>query len=85
MQENDPENNGRRVKSDIALIFLVGGILIALSLFKGTLTYVIVILPVLVTGALGWFVHHVFLRKYLRARRISHARERRLWKEASKR
>lgn len=83
MQENNAP--GRKFKFDIALLFLVTGILITLSLFNGTLTYIIVILPILVAGALGWFVHHVFLRKYLRARRILHARERRLWKEASKR
>jgi hypothetical protein len=38
-----------------------------------------------VFGALGWFFYSVFLRKILRARRISNARERRLMREAAER
>ncbi len=42
-------------------------------------------IPILIVGSISWFVYHVFLRKLLRARRIAHCRERRLWLEASRR
>lgn len=45
----------------------------------------VLVLPLLTAGTLSWFVFHVFLRKYIRARRIANARERRLWREAQKR
>ncbi len=43
------------------------------------------ILLVALFGTLVWFFYAVFLRKVLRARRISNVRERRLMREAAER
>ena len=39
----------------------------------------------LASGTLAWFLFFFFLRRLIRARRIAHARERRLLREAAER
>lgn len=39
----------------------------------------------LAAGTLAWFLFYFFLRRLIRARRIAHARERRLLREAAER
>ncbi|HXX28152.1 MAG TPA: hypothetical protein VEI99_06775 [Terriglobales bacterium] len=39
----------------------------------------------LAAGTLAWFLFYFFLRRLLRARRIAHARERRMLREAAER
>jgi hypothetical protein len=43
------------------------------------------LLWLLAAGTLAWFLFYFFLRRLLRARRIAHARERRLLREAAER
>ena len=43
------------------------------------------LLWLLAAGTLAWFLVYFFLRRLLRARRIAHARERRLLREAAER
>jgi len=43
------------------------------------------LLFLLAAGTLAWFLFHFFLRRLIRARRIAHARERRLLREAAER
>jgi hypothetical protein len=43
------------------------------------------LLLLLAAGTLAWFLFYFFLRRLIRARRIAHARERRLLREAAER
>ena len=43
------------------------------------------VLWLLAAGTLAWFLFYFFLRRLLRARRIAHARERRMLREAAER
>jgi hypothetical protein len=83
--DEEPEDDRPKPKTGVVAVVIVAGTLLVLSLFRATLSYLIIVLPPLVVGSLVWFLYHVFLRKYLRARRIAQARERRLWKDAARR
>jgi len=79
--EATPENASRS-RSGLALLVLLA---VLVAVFWRGLPVLVLLLPPLVFGTLAWFLYHVFLRKYLRLRRLRNAREHRLLREASRR
>jgi hypothetical protein len=76
-----------RGRTSPILLFVIAIVLLPVvySVFSTGVSLAYLTLPVLAFCSIGWFVWRVFLRIYLRATRISHARERRLLLEASQR
>lgn len=79
--EATPESDSRS-RSDLVLLVVLA---ILVAVFWRGLSVLVLLLPPLVIGTLAWFLYHVFLRKYLRLRRLRNARYRRLMREASRR
>jgi hypothetical protein len=55
------------------------------NLFSGLATLWYLALLVLAVGTLLWFFYWIYLRRILRARRITHARDKRMLREAAER
>ena len=55
------------------------------NLFSSLATLWYLALLVLAVGTLLWFFYWIYLRRILRARRIAHARDKRMLREAAER